>query len=82
MSTETKQKGKILSWIKRLLCFHTDLTFFRNVYGDEINLRNCRSIWFCNNCDKMVYKNELNPEKTNTDKQIVCAKSLQINKPL
>lgn len=48
---------------KRLFCKHKNMTFVRNIYGDEINrisLKHIyRSEWRCNDCGKIVYKGQL-----------------------
>lgn len=52
-------------WIKRLFCKHYKLKFWRNVYGDEINALNCRSVWECANCQKVILSPYLHqPEET------------------
>ena len=52
-------------WIKRLFCKHYKLKFWRNVYGDEINALNCRSVWECENCQKVILSQQLHqPEAT------------------
>ena len=47
--------------LKRLICNHEnhDHVFIRNIYGDEINQLNARSIWMCNNCHTVIYKPKL-----------------------
>ena len=40
-------------------CKHQDLSFVRNIYGDQINQLNARSIWMCNDCMKTIYVNWL-----------------------
>ena len=46
--------------LKKLFCNHnTKLIFIRNIYGDEINQLNARSIWRCSDCNKLIYKNIL-----------------------
>lgn len=49
-----------MKWLKRILCDHDDLIFVRNVYGDEINELNCRSIYKCSNCEATVKYGRLN----------------------
>lgn len=44
----------IFTLIKRLFCKHYKVIFWRNVYGDEINALNCRSVWECANCKAIV----------------------------
>lgn len=36
-----------------------DLIFIRNIYGDQINMLNARSIWYCPKCNTNIYKNSL-----------------------
>ena len=45
--------------LKRLNCKHSNLTFIRNIYGDEINYANCRSYWKCDRCSKWIGKLDL-----------------------
>ncbi len=45
----------MLKLFRRLLCDHRHSQFVRNVYGDEINLLNARSIWKCGHCGKVSY---------------------------
>ena len=44
--------------IKKLFCTHLFM-FIRNIYGDEINYRNARSIHKCVLCDKKVLGEDL-----------------------
>jgi len=44
--------------IKRLFCKH-DYEFLENIYGDEINYLNCRSLWKCKKCGKIKKSNKL-----------------------
>ena len=46
--------------IKRLFCRHNNIEFIRNIYGDEINTADARSVWKCKYCGKILYKDELN----------------------
>ena len=48
-------------FIKRLFCYH-ELEFVRNIYGDEINLTNKRSIYKCKKCGAIKYSNNLNKD--------------------
>lgn len=50
---------KLFSFIKRLWCKHRNQKFWRNIYGDEINRLNCRSIWECRDCEKIIRSNSL-----------------------
>ena len=48
-----------MRFLKRLFCKH-DLSFVRNIYGDEIrNYDWKRSIWKCNKCGKRVLKDAI-----------------------
>ena len=48
-----------MRFLKRLFCKH-DLSFVRNIYGDEIrNYGWKRSIWKCNKCGKRVLKDAI-----------------------
>lgn len=51
----------IIKFIKRLFCYH-ELEFVRNIYGDEINLTNKRSIYKCKKCGAIKYSNNLNKD--------------------
>lgn len=48
----------------KLRCFvgKHELSFKRNVYGDEIIITNSRSLWVCNHCNRLVRKHELQKE--------------------
>jgi len=49
----------MLGFIKRFFCKH-DLTFVRNIYGDEIIMSGYkRSIWKCAKCGALVFKEDL-----------------------
>lgn len=48
----------MFSWLRKLLCKH-DYHHIRNIYGDEINTANCRSVWMCNKCYKWDYRHYL-----------------------
>lgn len=52
---------KIKNILKSTFCNHSNHThtFIRNIHGDEINQYNARSIWMCDNCKKLIYKNTL-----------------------
>lgn len=59
-----------MNWLKRLFCRHNGgLDFVRNVYGDEINQLNARSIWRCKRCARLVYTSELNRDAALTPPQ-------------
>ena len=47
--------------IKRLFCKHK-YEFVRNIFGDEINYTNYRSIWKCSKCGKIKYSKTLHYE--------------------
>lgn len=55
--------------LKPLLCNHSkhNHTFIRNIHGDEINQLNARSIWKCNNCHKIIYKDTLHDSGSISD---------------
>ena len=42
-----------------MFCKHQVCDFVRNVYGDEINMLNCRSLWKCRKCGAEVKRNFL-----------------------
>lgn len=44
---------------KRLFCKHKEKTCITNIHGDWINIYNCRSIWKCKKCKKLIKSNEL-----------------------
>ena len=53
--------NNIKMMLKRFTCKHTNQTFVRNIYGDEINWAGGkRSIWKCNDCGKIIFNDELN----------------------
>ena len=47
-----------LRMVRRLFCRH-ELRFVRNIYGDEINLMNGRSLWVCYKCGADMVRREL-----------------------
>ena len=47
-----------LRMVRRLFCRH-ELRFVRNIYGDEINLMNGRSLWVCEKCGADMVRREL-----------------------
>ena len=50
--------------INRLFCKH-NYKFVRNIYGDEINhLNGKRSVWVCEKCGKLEYRDYLEPVGT------------------
>jgi hypothetical protein len=49
--------GRVLKFIKRLLCDHR-WAWFRNIHGDEINHTGCRTVWICERCHKVKYDGE------------------------
>jgi hypothetical protein len=55
-------KGRYLPrapWRKRLLCKHAPLHWVRNIYGDEINATDARSLWQCTKCGAYCYSQKL-----------------------
>lgn len=48
----------MIKFFKQLLCNHS-WDWKMNVYGDGINILNCRSIWSCSKCDCLGYGKEL-----------------------
>ena len=46
--------------IKQFFCKHNNIEFVRNIYGDEINYANARSVWRCKYCGKILYSGYLN----------------------
>ena len=46
--------------IKQFFCKHNNIEFVRNIYGDEINTANARSVWKCKYCGKILYSGYLN----------------------
>lgn len=58
----------MINIIKRLFCKHNNLTFIRNIYGDQINMigtvdKISRSEYVCNNCGKRIYEDKIYKEK-------------------
>ena len=51
-----------MSTLKQLVCYHS-FVFVRNIYGDEINAANARSIWRCPYCTKVVTSYKLYPHE-------------------
>jgi len=46
----------LLNFLRRLFCRHVYHDFVRNIYGDEIGMRNgCRSEWRCRKCGLAIY---------------------------
>lgn len=52
--------------IKSLFCTH-EWVFWRNVYGDEINALNCRSLHVCTKCDLLKRGQRLVHQKCHPD---------------
>lgn len=53
----------MFDFIKRLLCNHSDLTFVRNLYGDQIIWAGYkRSEWKCQRCGAWVLKSALHDD--------------------
>ena len=44
---------------KMFLCSHKSQRFIRNIYGDEINQCDCRSLYQCEDCNKIIKSNDL-----------------------
>lgn len=40
--------------VRRVFCRHS-LAWVRNIYGDEINATECRTVWICEKCGKYIY---------------------------
>lgn len=57
---EKLQELKLKNWFfNRLLCEH-EYKWVRNIYGDEINIRDGkRSVHICTKCGKLKYENFL-----------------------
>lgn len=49
----------MINFLKRLFCRHHKLSFHCNIYGDEINMLNCRSLWKCKRCGHLVKGEQL-----------------------
>lgn len=47
-------------FIKQLLCFHNDITFIKNLYGDSMFNDFNKSLWKCNKCGKEIIKDYIN----------------------
>lgn len=45
--------------LQRIRCKHDNLYTVTNVYGDSINMYDCRSIRQCKNCGKKIFHNSL-----------------------
>ena len=39
-----------------------DPQFFRNVYGDQIMVLKCRSMWRCSHCEAFEFRQQLHGE--------------------
>lgn len=52
----------LIAFFQKVFCQHNDTTHIRNIYGDEINLYQARSIWKCNECGARRYEQHLHPE--------------------
>jgi len=52
--------------LKRIFCRHKNQTFYRNIYGDEINwvsLRKLyRSWWICDRCGQLIAHQHLHED--------------------
>lgn len=58
----TKLNNWIDKKVKQLLCSHPYWKFVRNIYGDEINYTNARSIYKCEKCGKYKFSQTLHAE--------------------
>jgi hypothetical protein len=56
--------------IALVACGHFDDVLVRNVYGDEINVVNARSVWRCSRCGRVRYKQHLAPEEATTTRKV------------
>lgn len=57
----------IKKYFSNLFCSHKKLEFVENIYGDQINIHHRkRSIWKCQRCGKLIYKDELYTNKFKT----------------
>lgn len=52
-----------MNFFKRLFHRHDYSRFVRNIYGDEINYTDARSVWQCRTCGKYQYRQELNASR-------------------
>ena len=55
-----------LRMVRRLFCRH-DLRFVRNIYGDEINLLNGKSLWVCEKCGADMVPRELHTSNADAE---------------
>lgn len=55
-----------MKFLKQLFCKHNYNIFIRNIYGDEVNLLNSRSICKCSKCGKYHYSKILKGYNENT----------------
>ena len=49
--------------VRQSFCKHPDMTFSRNVFGDEINWLKGRSVWRCGKCDGFIVRQNLHLPK-------------------
>lgn len=49
---------KMIKFFKQLFCKHS-WKWYQNIYGDGINILECRSIWKCEKCNSYGYSWEL-----------------------
>ncbi len=47
-----------MNWLRRLFCAHR-YEWMRNIYGDQINEWNARSLWRCDRCGSLVRRQSL-----------------------
>lgn len=49
-----------MKWLlRKLFCKHENKKFIRNIYGDEINHQNARSLHRCQDCGKIIRSGHL-----------------------
>jgi hypothetical protein len=54
MKTDSIRAVACIRFVRRLFCKHA-LAWVRNIYGDEINATNARTLWICEKCEKLIY---------------------------
>ena len=65
---------------KRLLCKHTPVHWVRNIYGDEINMTDARSLWQCSSCGAYCYSQKLRSDLEQEEINKAIAKHIQHGK--
>ena len=48
--------------LKQIFCRHKEITCITNLHGDLINIYECRSLWECKRCKKVIKSKELNKQ--------------------